>query len=52
MGGQFMLGAHSFGSAPMPQPELALAAFSGHGFSANALTDHGIAHALSVGSHA
>jgi hypothetical protein len=52
MGGQFMLGTHGFGSAPMPQPESALAAFSGHGFSAIALTDHGIAHALSVGSHA
>jgi hypothetical protein len=52
MDGRFTLGAHSFGSAPLPQPEPAFAAFSGHGFSANALTDHGIAHALSVGSHA
>jgi autotransporter adhesin len=45
MGGQSMLGAHAFGSGSMLHPDPALLALSGHGFSANALTDHGIAHA-------
>jgi hypothetical protein len=52
MGGQFRLGAHGAGSGPMLHTDPTLLALSGHGFSANALTDHGVAHVLSVGSHA
>jgi hypothetical protein len=46
-GDRFTLGAHSFGSGPMLQPDLALV-LGGHGFSANAFTDHGLAHASIV----
>jgi hypothetical protein len=45
MGDRFTLGAHSFGSGPMLQPDPALVALGAHGFSANAFTDHGIVHA-------
>ena len=52
MGGQFTLGARSFGSAPTLHTDPALVAGSVHSLSADALSDHGLAHALSVGSHA
>jgi hypothetical protein len=52
MGGQFMLDANGFGSGSMLHTDPALETLGDHGFSANAMTDHGIAHALSVGSHA
>jgi len=52
MGDRFMFSTHGFGSGPMLQTDPALAALTGHGFSANAFTDHGFAHGLSIGSHA
>jgi hypothetical protein len=45
MGDRFTLGAHGFGSGPMLHLDPDFAALSGHGFSANAFTDHGVAHA-------
>jgi hypothetical protein len=45
MSDRFTLSAHAFGSGPMLYTDPALVALGGHGFSANAFTDHGIAHA-------
>jgi hypothetical protein len=47
MGGQSTstFGSHGAGSGLIPQVDPALSAWSGHGASANAFTDHGIAHA-------
>jgi len=52
MGDRFIFNTHGFGSGPMLHTDPALAALSGHGFSANASTDYGFAHGLSIGSHA
>jgi hypothetical protein len=40
-----MFSSHGAGSGLTHQVDPALPAWSGHGFSANAFTDHGIAHA-------
>ena len=45
LGNQSLFGTHGFGSGSMLHTDPALEAWGGHGFSANALTDHGIAHA-------
>jgi hypothetical protein len=45
VGDRFTLGAHGFGSGLVLHADPVLMASSGHGFSANAFTDHGIAHA-------
>jgi hypothetical protein len=45
LGDRFMLGAHGFSSGPMLHSDLALVASSGHGFSSDPFTDHGVAHA-------
>ena len=44
-GNGFMLGSHGFGSGSVLHTDAALLGFGGHGSSANALIDHGIAHA-------
>jgi len=44
MGGQYTLGAHGAGSGLMLHTDPALDTWGVHGFSANAFTDHGLAH--------
>jgi hypothetical protein len=45
MGDRFMLGDPGAGSGFTLHPDAALTAWGAHGFSANAFTDHGLAHA-------
>jgi hypothetical protein len=45
MGDQSMFSTHAAGFGPMLHTDPALLAVGSHGFSANAFTDHGIAHA-------